>query len=80
MIKLLIFDISSLFSSKIYSCLCLLAYNLVTTNHAVKSQHTIMHLPFVNLGAKFQPNRVDAHRFETFCLQNTLVRLSLTLQ
>ena len=24
-----------------------------------------MHLPFVNLGGKFQPNRVDAHPVET---------------
>ena len=47
------FDISSLFFYEIFNCLCLLAYNLVTTNHAVKSQHTIMHLPFVNLGANF---------------------------
>ena len=54
-------------------------YNLVTTNHAVKDQHTIMHLPFVNLGAKFQPDRVDAHPVETLCLQHILARLWLIL-
>ena len=27
-----------------------------------------MHLPFVNLGAKSQPNSFDVHRFETLCL------------
>ena len=74
--KLLNFDISSIFWYKIFSCLCLLTYNLVTTNHAVKSQHTIMHLPFVNLGAKLQPNKVDAHCFETLRLQHTLVWLN----
>ena len=59
----------------VYCC-----YNLVTTNHAVKSQNTIMHLPFVNLGAMFQPNRVDAHPVKTLCLQHTLARLSLILR
>ena len=39
-----------------------------------------MHLPFVNLGVKSQPNSFDAHRFETLCLQHTLDRLSLILQ
>ena len=39
-----------------------------------------MHLPFVNLGAKSQPNNFDDHRFETLCLQHTLARLSLILQ
>ena len=34
-----------------------------------------MYLPFVNLGAKFQPDKVDVH---TLCLQHTLVRLLLT--
>ena len=29
-----------------------------------KSLHTIMHLPFVNLGTKFQPHSFDAHRVE----------------
>ena len=37
-------------------------------------------IPFVNLGAKSQPNSFDAHRFETLCLQHTLDRLSLILQ
>ena len=32
----------------------------------------IMHLLFVNLGAKSQPNSFDGHRFETLCLQHTL--------
>ena len=36
-----------------------------------------MHLPFVKLGAKLQPNSTDAHRIETLCLQHTLARLSL---
>ena len=44
-----------------------------------KSQHTTMHLPFVNLGAKFQPNSFDVHRVETLHLQHTLARLSLIL-
>ena len=39
-----------------------------------------MHLPFVNLGAKSQPNSCDVHPFETLCLQHTLARLSLILQ
>ena len=39
-----------------------------------------MHLPFVNLGAKSQPNTFDDYRFETLCLQQTLARLSLILQ
>ena len=43
-------------------------------------QKAIMHLPFVNLGAKFQPNSFDAHRAEALCLQHTLARLSLILR
>ena len=39
-----------------------------------------MQLPFVNLGAKCQPNSFDAHRFETLFLQLTLDRFSLILQ
>ena len=39
-----------------------------------------MHLPFVNLGAKSQPNSFDGHRFGTLCLQDTLARISLILQ
>ena len=39
----------------------------------------IIHLPFVNLGAKFQPNSFDAHPIEAFCLQHILARLSLIL-
>ena len=38
-----------------------------------------MHLPFVNLGAKSQPNSFDGHRFETICLQHTSARLILFL-
>ena len=58
---------------------CLRAYNSVTKNHAAKIQHGIMHLPFVNLVAKFQPNSFDSHRIEALCLQHTLARLSLIL-
>ena len=57
----------------------LLAYNTVTTNHSAKSQYTIMHLLFVNVGVKFHPNGFDAHHVEALCLQYTLARLSLTL-
>ena len=39
-----------------------------------------MHLPFVNLGAKSQPNTFDDHRFAALCLQHTLARFSLILQ
>ena len=39
-----------------------------------------MHLPFVNLGAKSQPNNFDDHRLETLCPQHTSDRLSLILQ
>ena len=46
----------------------------------MECQHTIMHLPFVNLGAESQPNSFDTRRFETLCLQHTLVRVSLILQ
>ena len=38
-----------------------------------------MHLPFVNFGAKFQPN-FDDHRVEALCVQHTLARLSLILR
>ena len=34
----------------------------------------IMHLPFVNLGAKFQPSGVNAHPVVTLCLQHTLAK------
>ena len=54
--------------------------NSVTKNRAAKSQHTILHLPFVKLGAKFQPNSFDAQGIETLCLQHTLARLSLILR
>ena len=53
--KLLNFDISSLLLYKIYSCLCLLAYNLVTTNHAVKSQHRLCTYPLLTLVQSFSP-------------------------
>ena len=39
-----------------------------------------MHIPFVNLGATFQPDSFDAQRVETLCLQHTLARLSLILR
>ena len=39
-----------------------------------------MHLPFVDLGAKSQPNSFDGDRFETLRLQHTLAGLSLILQ
>ena len=39
-----------------------------------------MHLPFVNLGAKFQPDSSDAHGVETPGLQHALARLSLILR
>ena len=55
------------------------AYKSVTKTHIKKCQHTIMHLHFVDIGAKFQPYSVDAHRVETLCLQHTLDRLSLIL-
>ena len=57
----------------------LLAYNSRTKTYMAKCKHTIMHLPFVNLGAKSQPNSFDGHRFGTLCLQHTLARLSLIL-
>ena len=39
-----------------------------------------MHLSLIlNIDAKFQPNRVDAHRVEALCLLYTLARLSLIL-
>ena len=37
-------------------------------------------LPFVNFGAKFQPNSFNVHRIETLCLQHTLARFSLILR
>ena len=39
-----------------------------------------MHLRFVNLGAKSQPNNFDASHFETLCLQHTLASLALIVQ
>ena len=74
------FDILSWFLCKIYSRLCLLAYNSGTTTHMAKRWHPIMHLPFVNLGAKSQSNSFDAYHFETLCLQHTSARLLLILQ
>ena len=65
---------------QIYSCLCLLAYSSVTTPHITKCYHRIMHLPFVNLGAKSQPDSFDTHCVETLCLQHALARLSLILK
>ena len=38
--------------------------NNMARNREAKSQQTIMHLPCVNLGAKFQPNGFDAHLVE----------------
>ena len=46
-------------------------------NYAVGSQQAIMHLPFANLGEKFQTDSFDAHRVETLCFQHTLARLLL---
>ena len=60
------FDILFCFLYKIYSCYCLLAYNSGTTTHMAECYHTIMHLPFVNLGAKSQPNSSNAHRLKHF--------------
>ena len=74
------FDILSWFLYKIYSRLCLLAYNSVIAAKITKCQHTIMHLHFVNFCAKSQPDSFDTHRVETLCLQHTLARLSLILQ
>ena len=64
---------------KIYSCLCLPAYNSVTKSHAAKNQNSVMNLPFVNLGSKFQPHSFEAHRVETLYSQHTLARLLLIL-
>ena len=39
-----------------------------------------MHLPFLNFGAKSQPNSLHTHLVETLYLQHTLARLSLNFQ
>ena len=41
------------------------------TNTNIFKIMTIMDLPLVNLGAKFQPISFDAHRVEALCLQHT---------
>ena len=72
-------DFSTKFTVVFYVCR---PYNSVTKSHQAKSQlnkNTTMHLPFVNLGAKFQPDTFDAHRVETLYLQYTLAGLSLIL-
>ena len=52
------------FCTKFTVVLCLLAFYSVTKIHAANSQHTVMQLLLVNLGAKLKPKGSDAHHVE----------------